>query len=155
MDEKLYCFGDFRFFPNRLLLLRGDSPIRIGTRALDLLHLLIARAGEVVSKEELIGFAWPRTFVHDDNLKVNIAALRRAMRRASRPAPCRSFLTGWRPGASLSGPRLSSSASSPTTRTCRAGSLGIGVERVCSLNGLMEQAATRLVHARLTSERAA
>src|SRR5262245_50556602 len=79
MDEKFYCFGEYRFFPDRQLLLRGDSPVRIGARALDLLHLLVVRAGEVVSKEQLIGFTWPNTFVHDDNLKVNIAALRRAI----------------------------------------------------------------------------
>ena len=32
-----------------------------------------------MSKSDLIRFAWPDTFVHESNLKVNIAALRRAL----------------------------------------------------------------------------
>lgn len=74
--EKAYRFGDFRLVPDRQLLLRGAEQVRLGTRALDLLLILVEHAGEVVSKEKLIRFAWPDTFVDDSNLKVNISALR-------------------------------------------------------------------------------
>ena len=74
--EAIYCFGDFQFSPHRHLLLRGALPMKLGSRALDLLHLLVDHPGEVVSKSELIRFAWPDTFVDESNLKVNISALR-------------------------------------------------------------------------------
>lgn len=79
-DGRTYCFGDYRFHPGRQLLLRGNEPISLGSRALDLLHALIRNAGTTLSKQELMHFAWPNTFVHDANLKVNIAGLRRALR---------------------------------------------------------------------------
>ncbi|WP_165186041.1 ATP-binding protein [Caulobacter soli] len=85
--EKVYSFGDYRLIPQRQLLLRGAFPVRIGTRALDLLQLLVERQGELVSKEQLIGFAWPGTFVHESNLKVNIASLRRALPQARSELP--------------------------------------------------------------------
>ena len=80
-EETVYCFGECRFIPDRQLLLHRDVPIHIGSRALDLLLALVQRPGDLVSKDELIRFAWPNTFVHEGNLKVNIAALRRALPR--------------------------------------------------------------------------
>lgn len=61
------------------MLLRGESPLRVGARALDLLHILIENQGELVSKSAMMEFAWPNIYVHESNLKVNIAALRRAL----------------------------------------------------------------------------
>jgi predicted ATPase/DNA-binding winged helix-turn-helix (wHTH) protein len=81
-SETTYCFGEFRLIPHRQLLLRNSVPVRIGTRALDLLHLLVERFGEMVSKDQLIRFAWPDTFVDESNLKVNISALRAVLGRA-------------------------------------------------------------------------
>jgi DNA-binding winged helix-turn-helix (wHTH) protein len=76
---RTFRFGPFLLQPERQLLLKLDAPVRIGGRALDLLTLLVERAGELVSKQELISRAWPDTFVEDGNLKVNIAGLRRAL----------------------------------------------------------------------------
>src|ERR1700730_10735999 len=72
-------FGPFRLLPARRLLLEGDAPVSLGSRALDLLIALAARPGEVVGKSELIAKVWPDTFVVEGNLKLNIAALRRAL----------------------------------------------------------------------------
>jgi hypothetical protein len=71
-------FDSFRLFPARRLLLDGDSPVRIGSRALDLLIALINRRGETVSRAELIAKIWPDTVVEESNLKVQIGALRRS-----------------------------------------------------------------------------
>lgn len=79
INEVAYCFGAYRFLPRRQLVLRGANPVRVGARALDLLRILIENQGELVRKSDLIQFAWPDTFVHESNLKVNIAALRRAL----------------------------------------------------------------------------
>jgi DNA-binding winged helix-turn-helix (wHTH) protein len=77
--EHEISFGRFRLLPVQRLLLEGDKPVRLGSRALDLLIALVERRGEVVSKSELIGKVWPDTFVDEGNLKVRIAALRRAL----------------------------------------------------------------------------
>ena len=77
--ENVISFGLFRLLPARRLLLEGDRIVRIGGRALDLLIALVERPGELVSKPELIAKVWPHTFVEEGNLKVHIAALRRAL----------------------------------------------------------------------------
>src|SRR3954469_296102 len=74
------AFGPFRLLPARQLLLEGDEPVALGSRALDILVALVERAGEVVGKEELIARVWPDTFVEDSNLRVHVAALRKALR---------------------------------------------------------------------------
>src|ERR1700747_2382273 len=72
-------FGTFEFRPARMLLLDQGKAVRLGNRALDILHILIERAGEVVTKEELIEYTWPTTVVEEGNLRVHIGALRRAL----------------------------------------------------------------------------
>jgi len=69
-----------RLIPERQLLLCGEVQVRIGGRALDILTALVERPGEIVSKRELLSRVWPNTFVEEGNLKVNMAALRRALR---------------------------------------------------------------------------
>ena len=78
-DDNTYAFGSFRLFPSRQLLVRDGVPVRIGARALDILTLLTRRSGQMVSKTDLMQFVWPDTFVHESNLKVNVAALRRVL----------------------------------------------------------------------------
>jgi predicted ATPase/DNA-binding winged helix-turn-helix (wHTH) protein len=72
-------FGPYRFLAAQRLLLEGDKPVRLGSRAFDILTALVERAGEVVSKEALIARAWPATFVDEANLKIQVSALRRAL----------------------------------------------------------------------------
>lgn len=78
-SEQAYLFGPFRLLPAQQLLLEGDTPVRVGSRALEILGVLVERAGELVSKNELMSRAWPRTVVEESNLKVTVAALRRAL----------------------------------------------------------------------------
>jgi predicted ATPase/DNA-binding winged helix-turn-helix (wHTH) protein len=79
MDERAISFGSFRLLPSQRLLLEGDQPVRLGSRAFDILAALVERAGEVVGKEQLIARAWPQTFVEESNLKIQVSALRRAL----------------------------------------------------------------------------
>jgi DNA-binding winged helix-turn-helix (wHTH) protein len=72
-------FGSFALYRNERLLLDGTDPVQIGSRALEILIALVNRAGHVVSKEDLIAQVWPQTFVEETNLRVHIAALRRAL----------------------------------------------------------------------------
>jgi predicted ATPase/DNA-binding winged helix-turn-helix (wHTH) protein len=79
MDERAISFGPYRLLAARRLLLEGDQPVRLGSRAFDILEALVERAGEVVGKEQLIARAWPKTYVEEANLKIQVSALRRAL----------------------------------------------------------------------------
>ena len=73
-------FGPFRLLPEERHLLEQGAPIGLGPRALDILVVLARRAGETVTKEELLAKVWPRVFVEEGTLRVHIASLRRALR---------------------------------------------------------------------------
>src|SRR5256885_4885297 len=77
--EHTFAFGPFRLLAAERLLLEGDTPVRLGSRAFDILAALVERSGEVVAKQELIARAWPQTFVEEANLKMQVSALRRAL----------------------------------------------------------------------------
>jgi DNA-binding winged helix-turn-helix (wHTH) protein len=77
--EHGFAFGSLRLFPSQRLLLEGDTPVRLGSRALDILTVLVEHAGRVVPKEELIARVWPNIFVDESNLKIQVSALRRAV----------------------------------------------------------------------------
>ena len=73
-------FGPFRLLPTQFLLLEGDKPVPLGSRALEILMVLVERPGELVSKQELMARVWPNIFVEPANLTVHISALRRLLR---------------------------------------------------------------------------
>jgi predicted ATPase/DNA-binding winged helix-turn-helix (wHTH) protein len=79
-SDRVLHFGPYALHVNQRLVLEGDRPLRLGGRALDILQVLVEHAGSVVSKEALIAQVWPRTVVEEINLRVHIAALRRAFR---------------------------------------------------------------------------
>jgi DNA-binding winged helix-turn-helix (wHTH) protein len=80
MADRLYSFGPFRLYPERGSLFEDSKRVRLGTRALEILIALVERAGEVVSNQDLIARVWPETFVEDNNLRVHLALLRKALR---------------------------------------------------------------------------
>jgi predicted ATPase/DNA-binding winged helix-turn-helix (wHTH) protein len=77
--SRSFAFGPFTLVPSRQMLLRAGQPVRIGGRALDLLTALVERPGQIVTKAELLAQVWPDTTVDENNLKVNMAALRRVL----------------------------------------------------------------------------
>ncbi len=79
MPDQTVTFGPFRLIPSQRLLLEGDTPLHIGNRALTILQILVERAGKVVDKRELARLVWPGTFVEESNIRVHVAALRRAL----------------------------------------------------------------------------
>ena len=72
-------FGPFRLAIEKKMLMRGDAVVRLGSRALEILIALVEQAGRTIGKEELISRVWPDSFVEEGNLKVNVAALRKAL----------------------------------------------------------------------------
>jgi len=73
------AFGSFRLLPSQHLLLEGDKPVALGSRAMDILLALVEKSGELVTKEELMARVWPNVFVDPANLAVHISALRRVL----------------------------------------------------------------------------
>jgi TolB-like protein len=82
-------FGGFRFDRRSGVLFRRDergmfAPLVMGSRALDILSVLVERPGELVTRADILASAWPGMAVEDSNLNVQIAALRQVL-DAGRP----------------------------------------------------------------------
>jgi DNA-binding winged helix-turn-helix (wHTH) protein len=75
-----FAFGPFKLSVAERLLKRGEEALPIGGRALDLLTVLVERAGEVITQKELIARAWPDVVVEKANLRLHIASLRKVLR---------------------------------------------------------------------------
>ncbi|HXZ08518.1 MAG TPA: winged helix-turn-helix domain-containing protein, partial [Paraburkholderia sp.] len=54
-------------------------PVRLGSRAFDMLAVLIAANGELVSKSGMLKAVWPDTIVEENNLQVHMSALRKML----------------------------------------------------------------------------
>jgi len=72
-------FGRFRMLVRRRQLTADGIPVRLGTRAFDLLTVLLEADGSLVAKEEFLSRVWPGVYVSEENLKVQISALRKAL----------------------------------------------------------------------------
>jgi DNA-binding winged helix-turn-helix (wHTH) protein len=72
-------FGRFRVLLRQRQLVADGVPIELGTRALDLLLVLLETDGSLVSKDELMSRVWPGIVVAEENLKTQIFALRKAL----------------------------------------------------------------------------
>jgi len=94
----VFLFEGFRLDRRGGLFRRDEAgayvPVAIGSRALDILDVLIDRAGEVVAKDEIVAAVWPRTVVEDSNLTVQISALRRVLVRGRSNESCIQTIPG-------------------------------------------------------------
>jgi predicted ATPase/DNA-binding winged helix-turn-helix (wHTH) protein len=74
-----YRFGSFELQPNQRRLLMEGRPMELGHRAFDVLLALIERAGQLVTKDELLAEVWPGVVVEENNLQVQVSALRKIL----------------------------------------------------------------------------
>jgi DNA-binding winged helix-turn-helix (wHTH) protein len=79
--NQIFEFGDFVLAPAERLLLRRGRPLRLTPKTFDLLVALVRHRGHLVSKDQLLDEVWPKTFVAEVNLSVNISTLRRLLGR--------------------------------------------------------------------------
>lgn len=77
--EPAYRFASFELRPAERQLLRAGEPQKLGSRALDLLIALVERRERLVSKGELLQIVWPRLVVEENNLQVQVMALRKLL----------------------------------------------------------------------------
>ncbi|HEV2171645.1 MAG TPA: winged helix-turn-helix domain-containing tetratricopeptide repeat protein [Candidatus Binatus sp.] len=98
-SDDLLLFEDFRLDRCHGRLLKHDEdgvwrPVAVGSRALDVLAILADRQGTLLSKEEIMAAVWPNTVVEDNNLSVQIAALRRVLDRDRTDGSCIQTVPG-------------------------------------------------------------
>jgi TolB-like protein/DNA-binding winged helix-turn-helix (wHTH) protein len=93
----IFLFGGFRL--DRRGLCRRDErgvfvPVVIGSRAVDLLGVLIEGDGDLVLKDKIMAAVWPGTVVEDNNLTVQISALRRILDQGRAEGSCIQTVAG-------------------------------------------------------------
>jgi len=74
-----YHFDRFEVRPAERQLLVGGTPAAVGARAFDLLLCLLANRDRVMSKGELLELVWPGLVVEENNLSVQVSALRKLL----------------------------------------------------------------------------
>ncbi len=72
-------FGACTLLSGTRQLLLDDQPVALGGRAFDLLHFMAQHPDRVIGKDELLAAVWPGVVVTENNLNVQVAALRRVL----------------------------------------------------------------------------
>ena len=79
MVHQPVAFGPFRLDQQGRSLTRAGAEVSLGRRAFDVLCVLAAAGGEPVSKDALLDQVWPGLTVEENNLQVQISALRKVL----------------------------------------------------------------------------
>src|SRR6266478_4346451 len=74
-----YRFGRFELQPSKRRLLAAGAPVDVGSRAFDLLVVLVERDGHLVTKDELLERVWPNAIVEENTLQAQVSALRKIL----------------------------------------------------------------------------
>jgi DNA-binding winged helix-turn-helix (wHTH) protein len=77
--KHLFAFGPFRLDSRERVLRRGDQPISLTPKAVDILLILVENAEHLIDKDDLMRRVWPDSFVEEGNLTKNIFILRKAL----------------------------------------------------------------------------
>src|SRR5258706_708868 len=72
-------FSGVELRPDERRLLDHGRPLPLGARDFDVLTTLIDRAGDLVTKAELMDRVWPGVVVEENNIAVQVNALRKAL----------------------------------------------------------------------------
>jgi predicted ATPase/DNA-binding winged helix-turn-helix (wHTH) protein len=72
-------FGHIEVLEQQRKLLLNGKPVRVGARAFDTLQALVTRRDRIVMKSELMDAVWPDQAVEENNLVVQIGALRKLL----------------------------------------------------------------------------
>ena len=74
-----FRFGRFQLDPVRRVLRVDGTPARLGARAIDVLLVLVRQRDRIVSKDQLLDLVWPGLVVEENNLQVQVSALRKLL----------------------------------------------------------------------------
>lgn len=78
-QAEVFHIGDLSVYPEDRVLLRNGTELRIGSRAFDLLVVLLEARGKVVEKRHIQQRVWPSTTVDDCNIRFQISSLRKVL----------------------------------------------------------------------------
>jgi DNA-binding winged helix-turn-helix (wHTH) protein len=70
------AFGQFQLDLGKRELRRDGLPVKLRSRAFDILCVLAQAEGKVVTKAELMAEIWPGVIVEDSNIQVHVSNLR-------------------------------------------------------------------------------
>src|SRR6267143_195898 len=149
MDEETFVFGSFRLIPAQRMLLEDEKPLRLGSRALDILVTLVESAGETIGKDRLIARTWPDTVVDEGALRVHVAALRKAL--GDGRAGKRYIVNNPGRGYSLAAPVAREQrrpAIAPTNGTAVRGNLQALLTRIVGRDDIIVALAAQLIQRR-------
>lgn len=152
-------FRDFEVHPGTRILLHGDATVAIGSRAFDLLVVLLAARGRLVGINEIVAHVWPSTIVEQSNLRFQMATLRKALgadRDVIKTVPGRGYMLvdDRQPAAIVAAPPARRAPDQPTivvidddmaTREALTGllrSAGMAVEPYASVGAFVGRAST-------------
>ena len=79
----VYRFDRFELRPAERRLTDRGTPVVVGARAFDVLVWLVEHRNALVTKQELLDAVWPGVVVEENNLSVQISALRKILGPAS------------------------------------------------------------------------
>jgi DNA-binding response OmpR family regulator len=88
-------FRRFRLLPRARQLLVDGQPVDLGSRAFDLLMVLVKTPGTLITKNDILSRVWPNTTVEENNLQVQVSALRKILggdRDVIRTIPGRGYM---------------------------------------------------------------
>ena len=74
-----FAFEEFRLDPANALLWRGHDRVALPPKPFEVLCCLVKRAGQLVTKDELLDAVWPNLHVTESSLSVSINAFRVAL----------------------------------------------------------------------------
>jgi non-specific serine/threonine protein kinase len=72
-------FGHCQLFTNRRELFVDGAEVALGSRAFDVLQMLVDARGDLVTKDEILSRIWPGIVVAENTLQVQITRLRKAL----------------------------------------------------------------------------
>jgi len=74
-----FAFGPFELDPQRKELRRDGEPVALNGRLADVLCALVARPGQILTKDQLIEASWRDVAVTDNSVEQAVSALRRLL----------------------------------------------------------------------------
>ncbi len=78
-NRRSYGFGRFVLHGRERRFLADGEPIALGSRAFEVLLMLVESAGDLVTKGDILDRAWSGIAVEENNLQVQISTLRRVL----------------------------------------------------------------------------
>lgn len=74
-----FKLGEFEVRPAERVVLHLGEPVALGARAFDLLLAFMTHPDRLLSKDELLAMVWPGVVVEENNLTVQVSALRKLL----------------------------------------------------------------------------